>query len=203
MDDLLLHACCGPCCTVAVPAWRAEGLTPRLFFYNPNIQPACEYERRLAGLRLYAAAAGCEIITADADAGAGAGAGAGAWVAATASVTADAERRCAACMALRLREAAREARTRGFARFATSLAVSPYQRHDLLRAAGEEAAAEAGVEYLHADLRPFFARTYEESRRLGLYRQAYCGCVPSKWEARLSRLERRRTAAAASGAGSA
>jgi predicted adenine nucleotide alpha hydrolase (AANH) superfamily ATPase len=185
MDDLLLHACCGPCCTVAVPAWRAEGLTPRLYFYNPNIQPACEFERRLVALRRFAAASGCELTAAQG--------GESAWLAVTAAGAAPPEQRCAACLALRLGAAARAARAAGGLRFATSLTVSPHQRHDLVRETAEAAAADAGVEYLHADLRPYFARSYDESRRLGLYRQAYCGCVPSKWEARLERLDRRRT----------
>ena len=184
MNELLLHACCGPCCTVAVPAWRAEGLTPELYFYNPNIQPAGEYERRLVALRSYAASAGCELTVGAAPTDE--------WLTATGGGAAAGAARCAACFELRLREAALTARLRGFTRFATTLAVSPYQDHDLLRRAGEAAAAQAGVEYLHRDLRPLFGRSYDESRRLGLYRQSYCGCVPSKWEAHLDKTARRR-----------
>jgi len=184
MDELLLHACCGPCCTVAVPAWRAEGLVPALYFYNPNIQPACEYERRFMALRSYAAAAECELTVGAAPAGE--------WLAATEGGAAAGAARCGACFELRLREAARTARIRGFTRFATTLVVSPYQDQSLVHRAAETAAAQAGVEYLHRDLRPLFGRSYDESRRLGLYRQSYCGCVPSKWEAHLDKAARKR-----------
>ena len=83
-------------------------------------------------------------------------------------------------------------------RFSTTLTVSPYQRHDLIERAGEEAAAEWGVEFLYRDLRAHFRHSYDESRRLGLYRQRYCGCVVSKWRAWESRRARRDAAARAS-----
>ena len=57
MDGLLLHACCGPCSTVAVPAWRERGLEPLAWFHNPNIQPAAELERRLESMRRFSRAA--------------------------------------------------------------------------------------------------------------------------------------------------
>jgi len=72
---------------------------------------------------------------------------------------------------------------RGLRRFSTTLTVSPYQRHDLIVAAGEAAAAEHGVDFVYLDLRGSFRGSYAESRRLDLYRQSYCGCAASKWEA--------------------
>ncbi len=61
--------------------------------------------------------------------------------------------RCAACMRLRLGAAAAAAARLGVKRFSTSLSVSPYQRHDLIEAAGERAAAEHGVDFVYLDLR--------------------------------------------------
>src|SRR5450759_820516 len=62
MHDLLLHACCGPCSTVAVPAWRGRGVEPLAWFHNPNIQPAAELERRLESMRRFSRAAGLELV---------------------------------------------------------------------------------------------------------------------------------------------
>jgi len=62
MTDLLLHACCGPCSTVAVPAWRERGVEPVGWFQNPNIQPGAELERRRESMRRYSRAAGLELI---------------------------------------------------------------------------------------------------------------------------------------------
>jgi predicted adenine nucleotide alpha hydrolase (AANH) superfamily ATPase len=93
------------------------------------------------------------------------------------------DERCAACLGLRLRAAAAAAARLGVARFSTTLTVSPYQRHDLIEAAGVAAAEEHGVTFVYLDLRESFRQSYGESRRLDLYRQPYCGCAASKWEA--------------------
>jgi len=197
MDGLLLHACCGPCSTVSVPAWRSAGLEPRLLFANPNIHPAAEFARRLESLERFAEVAGVGLL-------ADASLGPADWLTALGegeeclAVAADDEARCAACLRLRLRETARQAAQCALPRFSTTLSVSPYQRHDLIRWAGDEAAAEWGVEFLYRDLRPHFRRSYDESRRLGLYRQRYCGCAVSKWRAWESSRARRETATRAS-----
>jgi predicted adenine nucleotide alpha hydrolase (AANH) superfamily ATPase len=190
MDKLLLHACCGPCSTVSVPAWRAEGLEPTLLFVNPNIHPQAELERRLASLARFAESERVGLVTDEglgpADWLSALGAGATALAAA-----ADDDTRCAACLRLRLGETARQAAQRAVPRFSTTLTVSPYQRHDLILCAGAAAAEETGVEFIYRDLRPRFRDSYEESRRLGLYRQRYCGCVVSKWHAWEQRRVRR------------
>ena len=86
------------------------------------------------------------------------------------------------------------ARALGFTRFSTTLTVSPYQRHDLIAAAGVAAADRHGVAFVYLDVRDRYRDSYVESRRLGLYRQPYCGCAPSKWEAWHERRARRSTA---------
>ena len=83
----------------------------------------------------------------------------------------------------------------GFSRFSTTLTVSPYQRHDLIVRAGEGAAAAHGVDFVYLDARERFRDSYAESRRLELYRQPYCGCSASKWEAWHERRERPRRSA--------
>jgi len=178
MDDLLLHACCGPCSTVAVPAWRARGLEPLAWFHNPNIQPAAEAERRLESMRRFSRAAGLQLVVETR------AQQTSAWHDWTAELGAAApEARCAVCLGLRLREAAAAAACRGLRRFSTTLAVSPHQRHGLIVTCGEAAAAEHGVDFVYLDLRDSFHESYAQSRRLGLYRQPYCGCAASKWEA--------------------
>ena len=77
--------------------------------------------------------------------------------------------------------------------------MSPYQRHDLIVAAGEAAADAHGVDFVYLDVRDRFRDSYAESRRLELYRQPYCGCAASKWEAWHERRERRRSAGVGGG----
>jgi len=186
VDSLLLHTCCAPCSTVAVPAWRERGLEPLAWYHNPNIQPAAELDRRRESMLRYARAAGLELLLDDEPPSA-------AWSGWLARLdAAGPDERCALCLGLRLDAAARAATAHGLARFSTTLSVSPYQRHDLIAAAGETAAAAHGVDFVYLDLRDAYRESFAECRRLELYRQPYCGCAASKWEAWHERAARRR-----------
>jgi predicted adenine nucleotide alpha hydrolase (AANH) superfamily ATPase len=188
MDPLLLHTCCGPCSTVVVPALRARGFAPVALFANPNIQPMDELARRREALRQYAASADLELVVQPEP-------GFEVWRDELgAAVDRSAEERCRLCLRLRMRAAADTAAQRDLGVFATTLTVSPYQRHDLIAAEGRRAARATGVEFLFVDLRDRYHESIEASRRLGLYRQRYCGCVPSMWEAWNDRRGRRRRA---------
>ena len=70
----------------------------------------------------------------------------------------------------------------GFTHFSTTLLVSPYQDHDGICRAAEQAAARYGVEFLYRDFRPGFRQGQAKARELGLYMQKYCGCVFSEEE---------------------
>ena len=187
MDTLFLHTCCGPCATVAVPAWRREGVEPAVWFWNPNIQPDAEHARRLDSFTKFAAAEELAVVRPAARARDAAWS---AWATALGSAAAD--ERCRRCLRLRLLAAAEAAAATGARRFSTTLSVSPWQRHDLIRAFGEEAGARYGPEFVYLDLRSRYGESYAESRRLGLYRQPYCGCAASKWEAWAQKQARRR-----------
>ncbi len=187
MDDILLHTCCGPCSTVVVPAWRERGVRPLAWFANANIQPPVEWRRRVESMRRYADAADVELLVAAESEQSEAWR---AWAADLGELAA--EERCRMCLGLRLEEAAAAAARLGVPRFSTTLSVSPYQRHDLIVAGGNAAASKHGVSFIYLDLRDRFRDTYAESRRYQLYRQSYCGCVASKWEAWQQRQQRRR-----------
>lgn len=160
-----------------MPAWRARGVEPVAWYRNPNIQPAIEGRRRLEALRQYSRSVELELAIDN-------GAPGPLWRVWEALQHADESAgRCALCFRLRLGEAAAAAAVRGLTRFSTTLSVSPHQRHDLLVAAGEAAGEEHGVRFAYLDLRESFRESYAASRRYGLYRQQYCGCVASKWEA--------------------
>ena len=68
----------------------------------------------------------------------------------------------------------------GYDAFTTTLLVSPYQNHDLLKQIGEEMAEKYGVKFLYRDFIPGFREGQSEARALGLYMQKYCGCVFSE-----------------------
>ena len=77
-------------------------------------------------------------------------------------------------------ETARYAAEHGYDRFTSTLFVSPYQNHELMRQICEQMAEKYGVEYLHRDFSPRFREGQDKARELGLYMQNYCGCVFSE-----------------------
>lgn len=172
MAKVLLHTCCGPCATGPVPALRKEGFDVLGFFYNPNIHPYTEYARRLQSMQDYARQQGLKMI----------GEEPYDPVEYFQHITFREQRRCQLCYQLRLQKTAQMARSGKFDYFTTSLLVSPFQKHDLIREAGEMAAAQYGVPFLYRDYRADYRETINRSKQAGLYRQQYCGCLYSEKE---------------------
>jgi predicted adenine nucleotide alpha hydrolase (AANH) superfamily ATPase len=98
--------------------------------------------------------------------------------------------RCRICYHMRLRHAAQLARRGRFDAFSTTLLYSKFQKHDLIREIGESAGAEAGVTFLYRDWRDGWKEGVEASKAMGLYRQAYCGCILSEQERYAPRREK-------------
>jgi predicted adenine nucleotide alpha hydrolase (AANH) superfamily ATPase len=170
---ILLHICCAPCLIYPLRRLNEQGFQVGGFFYNPNIHPAGEYDRRkeavvsLSGsLRLevdfpeylpseFRSAIGNEI---------------------------SAPRRCLNCWKLRMDKTALYARQNGFDAFSSTLLVSPYQDQEILKQLGSRAAEEAQVEFYYEDFRTGFRQAHEEARAKGIYCQKYCGCSYSELE---------------------
>lgn len=185
VPTVLLHSCCAPCSTHCL-LYLSEYFEIIDFYYNPNIFPPEENEKRARELerliqkeqlgsrfrhpvhfaegayepeRFYAAVKGLEEIP---EGGA----------------------RCFACFRLRLAETAKLARTLGADYFATTLTISPLKNAVKINEIGEELAARYGVRYLPSDFKKKdgYRHSCELSAEYGLYRQDYCGCVFSKRE---------------------
>jgi predicted adenine nucleotide alpha hydrolase (AANH) superfamily ATPase len=173
---LLFHCCCAPCATACVEDLCGEGLEPELFWYNPNIHPYIEYKNRREALVQFAAAKSLRLETMDEY-------GLRFFIRTVFhEMENTAKARCELCYRIRLEKTASFAAEKGFRSFSTSLLVSPYQNHGAVRAAGEEAAAKYGVEFLYRDFRPRFRGGPARARSLGLYIQKYCGCIFSEEE---------------------
>ena len=189
---LLLHACCGPCSS-AVLERLADHFKITIFYYNPNIHPAAEYERRLE-----------ELVRADYNIG---------DFFAAVNIEEFPERaqetergeRCFACYRLRMKKAALYALENGFDYFTTTLSISPHKDSEKINAIGAALEQElkascasphetlntfeaslgqisAVPRYLYADFKKQngYKRSLEISAEYGLYRQDYCGCIYSK-----------------------
>lgn len=150
----------------------AGGFRPTLFYANPNIHPYREYDARREALAALAALRGLPLILEPA------------YEPETffRRVSHRETERCRHCYELRLEKAADKAQELGMTRFGTTLLVSPYQDRGLLLATGRRLAAERGLVFHEADWRPGFRAGQAEARRLGLYRQQYCGCLYSEKE---------------------
>ena len=86
------------------------------------------------------------------------------------------------CYEDRLKKTAMLAKRGKFDYFTTSLLYSKFQKHDIIRMVGETVAKSVGVPFYYRDFRIGWKEGVEESKRLGLYRQAYCGCIYSEKE---------------------
>lgn len=170
--NTLLHICCAPCANMCIDTLRADGFAVTGFWYNPNIHPFTEYRSRRNCLREYAQTIDLQMIERN-------DYGLRPFVREVAS---DIEHRCVKCYEMRLYAAAQTAAENGFDSFTSSLFISPYQKHDLVREVAERAADEYGVQFLYRDFRPYFKEGQARARELGFYMQKYCGCVFSEEE---------------------
>lgn len=165
---LLMHMCCAPCAAYPVHVLLEEGVELEGYFYNPNIHPLQEFEKRKQAVESFSALKGIPVIYSSdflMDV----------WQ----DFKGDELKRCAMCYGIRLDKAAALAKERKLEAFTTSLLVSPYQKHELIRELGEKAAAKHGVKFYYRDFRPGFRLGQQQAREMGLYRQKFCGCILS------------------------
>ena len=168
---LLLHACCAPCATACLEQVKDAFITTA-YYYNPNIAPKQEYDKRAQELQkiwddvlveeydsapFYRASKGKE---GEKEGGA----------------------RCVECFRLRLEKTAETAAAGGYEYISTTLTVSPHKNAQLLNEIGESAAKKHGVKWLPCDFKKNngYARSVALSRADGLYRQDWCGCEFSR-----------------------
>lgn len=175
---LLLHACCAPCSSYVLE-YLTKYFDICLFYYNPNISPYPEYEKRICELkrlikeiplsgktelidgkydseRFFDMAKGMEDLP-------------------------EGGERCFRCYRLRMEEAAKAALENGFEYFTTTLSISPHKNAEKINEIGQELEREYGIKYLYADFkkRDGYKRSIQLSHEYGLYRQDYCGCIYS------------------------
>lgn len=143
-------------------------------FFNPNIAPVDEYQKRLKDWKRVREVKGVKWLIRE-DEGFEPRTG---------------RNRCGHCYQSRLEVASRVADELGVDVFTTTLSISPYQNHSLIKSIGDSM---KGFRYF--DLREYFRDSQKQARSLGLYLQKYCGCLESQLEAQWlmkSRREKRR-----------
>ena len=179
---LFLHACCAPCSSYVLE-YLSEYFEITVFYYNPNISPKEEYQKRVVEMtrlisemhfrhpvklvegdyhpeEFYEMAKGLEDVP-------------------------EGGERCFRCYRMRMEETARLAAAGGFDYYTTTLTISPLKNAAKLNEIGEELSGIYHVSHLPSDFKKKngYKRSVELSAEHGLYRQNYCGCAFSKREA--------------------
>jgi predicted adenine nucleotide alpha hydrolase (AANH) superfamily ATPase len=132
-------------------------------FFNPNIYPAEEEEKRWQTYAEWASQTGLDTrrITMPYDG----------WAQAISKPG-----QCRECYYVRLERTAKLAKEEGYDGFSTTLLVSPYQDHEGIVLAMERASTEHKIPYVYRDLRRGYLRSRQMARGNHMYMQKYCGC---------------------------
>jgi len=170
---IVLHVCCGVCAAGAADTLAAEGHQVIGFFYNPNIHPEAEYQKRLDVARKVA-----KELNFPLEAGPYTPAE---WYRLTDSLKHEPEggQRCQVCYRFRLQKAFDYMSTCGANAFTTTLTISPHKSAQIINKIGQEI---GGDKFLVRDFKKKdgFKRAVQLAKKWELYRQDYCGCVYSK-----------------------
>lgn len=178
--DIVLHICCAPCQIYPLQKLRSKDYSVRGFFYNPNIHPQQEYNRRKKTVLEYSGDVCCDVYICPDD-------HRDEFFNAI-SHTQTKPKRCQICWFMRLKKTAEYAKKINVNTFTTTLLVSPYQDSSLLKSIGEKVAAWAGVDFYFQDFKQGYQQALRISKEQGLYRQKYCGCLFSLKERNSSEL---------------
>lgn len=180
---VLLHTCCAPCSSAIIEAMMKDGITPVIYYCNPNIYPLEEYEIRKNECTRYARSLGLEIVDADYDHEN--------WLDAVKGLEGEPERggRCLRCFKIRLLRTARYAAQRGIRVITTTLASSRWKSLDQINEAGRWACEEVSRQYNMTPPDEIVIWWDQNWRKNGLqerrlqilkeydfYNQLYCGC---------------------------
>ncbi len=173
---LLLHACCAPCSSYVLEYLSAY-FSITVFYYNPNIYPDEEYNKRVAEqkafIERFPAKHPISFVKGDFDKER--------FYEVTKGLENEPEggKRCQQCFRLRLEETAKLAKEMQMDYFTTTLSISPMKNAQMLNEIGGALADDYGISYLYSDFkkREGYKRSVELSKEYGMYRQDYCGCV--------------------------
>lgn len=171
-SKILLHACCGICSAYPVSFLKDAGYEVVVYFYNPNIYPDVEYQKRLEAEKILCENSGVELIVEEYNQEE--------FFDYVKGFETEPEKglRCDKCFELRLMKTANKAKELGIENFTTSIVISPHKNFQKLSTIGEEIASKTGINFLAIDFKKKdgFLKTNKIANSLSLYRQNYCGC---------------------------
>ena len=175
---LLLHVCCAPCSSYVL-TYLCDYFDITILYYNPNISPIEEYEKRLNEAKRLIKELNKEnihIMECDYE---------NEEFESIAKGLEDAPEggiRCRKCYKLRIEKAAKYAKENNFDYFTTTLTISPLKNSQVLNQIGKELEEKYNIKYLYSDFKKKegYKTSIILSKKYNLYRQNYCGCIYSK-----------------------
>lgn len=190
MRKVLMHVCCAPCFITIQEDIEENGMLINgkrekvdmtAFFYNPNIHPKAEYERRKEAFLKFCDMKNVKNVICDEYDMMG-------FIKDVVEQTGDNKKykiRCEYCYYRRLEKVFKYASENGYDIVSTTLTRSPFQNHDMINAVANTLSKKYNVEYVYSDYRHTYYEGQKKAREYGLYMQKYCGCVFSfdagKW----------------------
>jgi predicted adenine nucleotide alpha hydrolase (AANH) superfamily ATPase len=166
----LLHICCAPCLIYPLELLNEKDMDVTGFFYNNNIHPFTEFEKRMDTLKEYSDDMALPVIydeTYDIKTF-------------LRKIAFHEDKKCEICYTMRLKNTAKFAAQGGFEAFSSTLLYSKYQNHELIKKIGTDLSDEHGIDFYYDDFRVGWGRGLKKSRKLNMYRQRYCGCIYSE-----------------------
>ena len=169
---ILLHCCCGPCSTAVLERLQ-QFFDITLFYYNPNIYPKEEFDKRLENQIIVSKYFNnLTVIVPNYDESE--------YLATVRGMEQQKEgmNRCDECFRLRLKQTALYAKQHGYDYFGTTLTVSSHKNEQHINKIGEDISKEIGIDFLYSDFKKHegYKRSVILSKQMDLYRQNYCGC---------------------------
>jgi predicted adenine nucleotide alpha hydrolase (AANH) superfamily ATPase len=174
-SKIVLHTCCAVCGAYLCELLKNQFSEVLIYFYNPNIYPKEEYEKRLASVKKLAEVYEMEFVEGEYDDKN--------WLERVKGLENEPEggERCPVCFAMRLEKTVQLAKDKGFEYFTTTLAMSPYKDEKITDELGEKIAKELGIHFLKSteleqEKKEVWNKNRELARKMEFYHQKYCGC---------------------------
>ncbi|MDD4607080.1 MAG: epoxyqueuosine reductase QueH [Patescibacteria group bacterium] len=169
---ILLHACCAGCASQVIEFLKPD-FDITVYFYNPNIQPKEEYNKRLQDIRKICLIYNIKLIEGEYEIEK--------WLGFINGHELDVEggERCNLCFKFRLEKTVQQAKKLGFKNFTTTLSISPHKNFSKIKEIGLDLESKYDIIFYSADFKKQdgFKKSLELSQKYNLYRQNYCGCV--------------------------
>ncbi|HPF09242.1 MAG: epoxyqueuosine reductase QueH [Candidatus Cloacimonetes bacterium] len=167
---ILVHTCCAPCLIAPYQKLIEAGHNVSALWYNPNIHPLLEYQKRRDTLRDFAANRGFELLEYDEY-------GLHQFLQNTIDKI---DQRCEYCYQSRLEKVAQLASEKGFDAFSSTLLYSRYQKHERIIEIARQMSSKYQVDFYYEDWRQLWQEGIRLSKEAAMYRQQYCGCIFSE-----------------------